>query len=71
MKKEVIERFVILITGAFAFVSALAWNSAIQELFREFFPTRTGLIAMFLYAVLVTIIAVFLTLWISKLKPEK
>lgn len=70
MKKEVIEKFVTLITAAFGFVAALAWNSAIQALFNEFFPNRTGLIAMFSYAIIVTIIAIFITLWIAKLSER-
>ena len=70
MKKEVIEKFAVLVTGAFAFVSALAWNSAIQTTFEEIFPSRTGLTAMFSYAILVTLVAVFTTLWISKISDK-
>ncbi len=71
MKKEVIEKFAILVTGAFAFVSALAWNSAIQQLFRDLLPQTNSLPAMFAYAIIITVFAVFVTLWIAKLKPEK
>lgn len=70
MKKEVIERFITLIAAAFGFVAALAWNSAIQETFKYFFGIQSTLIAMFVYAVLVTIIAVIITLWLSKISEK-
>ncbi len=71
MRKELVERFTTLITAAFGLVAALAWNSAIQELFKEFFPVGGKLIAMFSYAIFVTILAVFTTLWITKLSNKK
>ncbi|MFH1325616.1 MAG: DUF5654 family protein [archaeon] len=70
MKKEVIEKFVTLITAAFGFIAALAWNSAVQELFREIFPTTKTLIAMFTYAIFVTTIAVFVTIWFAKISKK-
>lgn len=71
MKKEVSEKFVILITSAFGLVAALAWNSAVQELFRTIYPTGAGLTAMFIYAVAVTFIAVFVTIWVAKINHRK
>ena len=70
MKKQVVEKFAVLITGAFAFISALAWNSAIQQLFKDIFGTQSTLKAMFLYAMLITIIAVLMTSWISKIAEK-
>lgn len=66
MKKKVIEKFTTLITAAFGLIAALAWNSAVQELFKKLFPVKGTLIAMFSYAVFVTIIAVLITLWLVK-----
>ncbi|HLA23187.1 MAG TPA: DUF5654 family protein [Candidatus Nanoarchaeia archaeon] len=71
VKKEILKKFNVLITGAFAFVSALAWNTAIQELFKEIYPTKTGLVAMFTYAIFVTLIAFFVTSWMSKISGKK
>ncbi|MEM2140764.1 DUF5654 family protein [Nitrososphaera sp.] len=70
MKKEVVEKFAALITAAFGLVAALAWNSAIQEVFKVFFGESSGLWAMITYAVVVTIIAVFVTLWIGKVSSK-
>lgn len=70
MKKEVLTQMVTLATGAFGLVAALAWNGAIQSLFLEggvlHFLAAGG---PFLYAILVTILAVIATMWISKIKP--
>lgn len=65
MKKEVIEKIAVLITGAFGLVAALAWNSAIQAIFAVFLGTNSGIWAMLGYAFLVTIIAVIATIWIG------
>jgi uncharacterized membrane protein YidH (DUF202 family) len=70
MRRDLIEKFTVLITGAFAFISALAWNSAVQQMFREIFPETKGLPAMFAYAIIITLIAVFATFWISKLSGK-
>ena len=70
MKKEVIEKLAALITEAFGLVAALAWNSAIQEIFRVAFGEQSGVWALISYAVAVTIIAVFATLWIGKVAEK-
>lgn len=74
MKKQVIEKLVALITAAFGLVAALAWNEAIQSIFKQFSGGRDNLLAMLIYAIVVTIIAVIITIWVSKLikedKPE-
>lgn len=71
MKKEVIEKLAILITTAFGLVAALAWNDAIQELFTQVFGTVDSLVPMFIYAIIVTIIAVLATIWIGRLSEKK
>jgi len=37
MKKDIIEKLATLITAAFGLVAALAWNSAIQNIFVRIF----------------------------------
>jgi len=71
MKNEVTEKFATLITGAFGLIAALAWNSAIQGIFKQIFGEQSSIIAMLTYAVLVTIIAVLATLYIGKLSQSK
>ena len=70
MQKEVIEKIAALITAAFGLVAALAWNEAIQEIFRLAFGEQSGVWAMIAYAVIVTIIAVVVTIWVGRLSEK-
>ena len=63
---EVIEKIAVLMTAAFGLVAALAWNGAIQTIFKEVFGDSSTIGAMVIYAVIVTIIAVFAVIWIAK-----
>ena len=65
-KTEVIEKIAALVTAAFGLVVALAWNGAIQELFKLIFGEHSTLVAMFVYAVVVTIIAVIAVVLIGR-----
>lgn len=65
-KTEVIEKIAALVTAAFGLVAALAWNGAIQELFKLIFGDQSTLVAMFVYAVVVTIIAVLAVVMIGR-----
>lgn len=62
---DVIDKLAALITAAFGLVAALAWNTAIQEVFRELFGDQSSIPAMLGYAGFVTIIAVVFTVWIG------
>ncbi|MGD2246316.1 MAG: DUF5654 family protein [Candidatus Aminicenantes bacterium] len=66
MKSEVIEKLAVLITAAFGLVAALAWNGAIKAVFAKVFGEAEGLPQMLVYAVVVTLIAVLITIWIGK-----
>lgn len=70
MQKEVIEKIAALITAAFGLVAALAWNEAIQEIFRLVFGEQSGVWAMIFYAVVITIIAVVVTIWIGRVAEK-
>ncbi len=65
MRPEVIDKFAALITAAFGLVAALAWNGAILAIFKKIFGTAEGITPMIIYAVIVTIIAVFVTIWVG------
>jgi TRAP-type C4-dicarboxylate transport system permease small subunit len=73
--EEVLDKIAALMTAAFGLVAALAWNGAIQELFKQVFGTAENLSAQLMYAIIVTIIAVIATIMIaraaSKAKSEK
>jgi len=66
MKLEVIEKIAALMTAAFGLVAALAWNGAIQTIFKYYFGEQGTILSMLLYAVIVTIIAVIVTIYIGK-----
>lgn len=71
MKKEIIEKIAALVIAAFGLIAALAWNGAIQAIFKEVFGTAEGLGPMLIYAVVVTVIAVLVTFWLAKLAEKK
>jgi len=66
MKNEIIEKIAALAVAAFGLVAALAWNGAIQAIFKRMFGTSEGIASMLTYAIVVTIIAVLVTIWIGK-----
>ena len=66
LKKEVSNKVMALITAAFGLVAALAWNDTIKTLFVTLFGTADNLWAMLIYAIVVTFIAVFVTIKLSK-----
>ena len=74
IKTELVDKFAALIAAAFGLIAALAWNSAIQQIFKNVFGEASNIIAMLSYAIFVTIIAVIATIWIahmaSKVKPK-
>ena len=64
---EVLDRFSQLITTALGLVAALAWNTAIQNLFdRIFGKAGAALAGQFLYAVLITLLVIFATIAVSR-----
>ena len=67
MKKEILKQIAAFVTVAFGLVAALAWNGAVQAIFREVFGEVSGITEMIIYAVIVTIIAVAVTVWIGRL----
>lgn len=74
---EVVRQMVTLATSGFGLVAALAWNSAIQEFVNEYvkrwLPGQSGLVSLLAYAVIITALAVLVTLQLSRLleKLEK
>jgi membrane protein YdbS with pleckstrin-like domain len=66
MKAEIMDKLAALITAAFGLVAALAWNGAIRAVFEAIFGSADNITAMLVYAVVVTIIAVLVTIWIAR-----
>ena len=71
---EVITQMLTLATSGFGLVAALAWNSVIQEFVngyvKKWLPTGSGFLSLLIYALAITILAVFVTLQLSKIKDK-
>ncbi|MEW6636922.1 MAG: DUF5654 family protein [Actinomycetota bacterium] len=70
MTTEVLDKIVQLMTAAFGLVAALAWNEAIQELFTAVFGEAGSLAAKFLYAIVITVVVVFVTVRLGRLSER-
>ncbi len=68
---EVVDKMLTLATSGFGLVAALAWNGLIQEVVnnyvKKFLPEGSGLISLLVYAIIVTILAVVVTIHLSRL----
>jgi hypothetical protein len=68
---EVVRQMLTLATSGFGLVSALAWNSLIQELVatyvKRWLPEGGKMFSLLVYAIVVTMLAVFVTVQLSKL----
>ncbi len=64
IKKEVIGKVSALMTAAFAFVAALAWNDAIKNAIASLHLEAYGPL---FYAIIVTVIAVVASIWIGRI----
>ena len=70
LKLEIVENMITLVTAGFGVVAALAWNEAIQAVFRKFFPENSGIMLKFAYALVVTAVVVLVTTRLSKLAEK-
>ena len=65
LKKEVMKQMLTLATSGFGLVAALAWNELIKEVVAEYIKPvvggNSGVISLLIYAVLITLLAVFVT----------
>ncbi len=62
----VIEVIAGLMSAAFAFVAALAWNTAIQKAIAQVFTNPDDLTGLFIYAIIVTVLAVIAIIAIAR-----
>ena len=66
VREEVLTQIGALVTAAFGLVAALAWNGAIQAIFKAVFGTTDTITGQLIYAVVITIIAVIATILIAR-----
>ena len=68
LKLAIVEQMTTLMSAAFGLIAALAWNDAIQTLFKTLFGEQSGLVAKFVYAGAVSVVVVFITLRVGRLQ---
>ncbi len=66
LRSEVLVQIGALVTAAFGLVAALAWNGAIQAIFKAVFGTTDTITGQLVYAVIVTIVAIVATIIIAR-----
>lgn len=67
-RREFLEQSFTYVIGGFSLVAALAWNDAIRGLFEKIFPGQNaGLVAKFVYAIVITLVVVFITVKLRRL----
>lgn len=72
LRTEIKEKTIGYMLAAFGLVAGLAWNEAIKALINVFFPTPgNDVIIKFVYAIVVTIIIVIVTVYLVKLIEKK
>jgi len=68
IKKEIKQKTVGYIMAAFGLVAGLAWNEAIKSLIEYIFPLSPNtLLLKFIYAILITLVLVFISAYLVKL----
>lgn len=71
IKESVHMKMYTFIVSAFALVAALAWNTAIQDIFNKYYTDNGSIYAKLIYAFVVTIIAIIITTVIGKWVEKK
>jgi Family of unknown function (DUF5654) len=62
-----LQTMIALASAAFGVVAALAWNAAITELVKQIFGTGGQVLSLFIYAIIITIIAVIVMVNLGKM----
>lgn len=72
LPEAVIKQMLSLATSGFGLVAALAWNEVVKETvdnyIKPYLPQGSALLSMLIYAIIVTVLAVFITLQLTKLQ---
>ncbi len=74
LPKAVIKQMTALATSGFGLVAALAWNNVIKEAVEVYIKpllgNNSGLASLVIYAIIITALAVLVTLQLSKLEQK-
>lgn len=66
-KKAMFVQTATMVNTAFSLVAALAWNEAIKELITRYVPSGSALYSKFMYALVLTIIVVLVSMKLTKI----
>ena len=66
VQSRVWERIVTIIIAALGLIAALAWDDTLKHLFENLFGGTGSLLEQFLYAVIVTVLAAAISVWLGK-----
>lgn len=66
LRKTFVSKTTTFIVAAFGFIAALAWNDAVQSLVKIIFGEISQLWAKFIYALIITLIAVIIIMQIER-----
>lgn len=74
MTLAVVQKMVALSTAGFGLVAALSWNNVIKELIEQYIKPLiggdSGIISLVIYAVIVTGLAVSVTMWLTRIEER-
>lgn len=71
--EELVAQMLALATSGFGLVAALAWNDTIQQVVKTYIEPRipgSGIFSRLIYALLVTLLAVFITYQLSRMAAK-
>jgi len=68
---DVLERVVILIIAALGLIAALAWDEVLRHIFENLFGGKGTLLEEISYAIVITIIAAFISVRLGKLFSKR
>ena len=64
--KAIVQSMITLASAALGLVCALAWNEAIKTAMKEWLGTDDNLAGLFTYAIIATVVAVFVLLFLAR-----
>lgn len=71
LSKKIASQTLTLLVSSLGLVSALAWNEAIKEyvdvFVKPYFARGSGVLSLFVYAIVITVITVITTVQLNKL----
>ncbi|MBC5823218.1 MAG: hypothetical protein GIW99_03865 [Candidatus Eremiobacteraeota bacterium] len=70
MRGPYLTTMIALMTAAFGLIAALAWNTAIQDFIKLFVPAGKGVGPEFVYAIVITVIAILVINSLGKLADK-